>query len=196
MRDNVNRELGPECRRPATERVQLDVLCTSGLQLGDVRLTHAEPLGELRLGHAALGAECRELLFDHHLVEVLLHLPLEVGVGLDLMIDPLREVALSGHHHAEADEEILITRHGRPAAVLVSPDEYESRRETRAIHKVRRVHEVLRARPARRAPSGPSPPEHTGPWDRRPTMTTKRFPVFDCDSHVVEPPEIWDEYVP
>jgi hypothetical protein len=27
-------------------------------------------------------------------------------------------------------------------------------------------------------------------------MTSKRFPVFDCDSHVVEPPAIWDEYVP
>src|SRR5437867_2250389 len=27
-------------------------------------------------------------------------------------------------------------------------------------------------------------------------MTTKNFSVFDCDSHVVEPPEIWDEYVP
>ena len=26
--------------------------------------------------------------------------------------------------------------------------------------------------------------------------TTKAFPVFDCDSHVVEPPLIWDEYVP
>src|SRR5689334_12252030 len=25
---------------------------------------------------------------------------------------------------------------------------------------------------------------------------TKNFPVFDCDSHVVEPPAIWDEYVP
>ena len=28
------------------------------------------------------------------------------------------------------------------------------------------------------------------------TSTTKNFPVFDCDSHVVEPPLIWDEYVP
>jgi predicted TIM-barrel fold metal-dependent hydrolase len=27
-------------------------------------------------------------------------------------------------------------------------------------------------------------------------MTTKAFSVFDCDSHVVEPPQIWDEYVP
>jgi len=29
-------------------------------------------------------------------------------------------------------------------------------------------------------------------------MTTRRksFPVFDCDSHVVEPTEIWNEYVP
>ena len=25
---------------------------------------------------------------------------------------------------------------------------------------------------------------------------TKNFPVFDCDSHVVEPPAIWEEYVP
>jgi hypothetical protein len=28
-------------------------------------------------------------------------------------------------------------------------------------------------------------------------MTTRKdFPVFDCDGHVVEPPAIWDEYVP
>lgn len=26
--------------------------------------------------------------------------------------------------------------------------------------------------------------------------TRKSFPVFDCDSHVVEPPAVWDEYVP
>ena len=26
--------------------------------------------------------------------------------------------------------------------------------------------------------------------------TTKSFAVFDCDSHVVEPPAVWDEYVP
>src|SRR2546423_7679543 len=25
---------------------------------------------------------------------------------------------------------------------------------------------------------------------------SKSFPIFDCDSHIVEPPEIWDEYVP
>jgi len=25
---------------------------------------------------------------------------------------------------------------------------------------------------------------------------TKNFPVFDCDSHVLEPPLVWDEYVP
>ena len=25
---------------------------------------------------------------------------------------------------------------------------------------------------------------------------SKNFPVFDCDSHVVEPPLVWDEYVP
>jgi antitoxin YefM len=31
------------------------------------------------------------------------------------------------------DEEVVITKNGRPAAVLVSPDEYESLKETIAI---------------------------------------------------------------
>jgi predicted TIM-barrel fold metal-dependent hydrolase len=25
---------------------------------------------------------------------------------------------------------------------------------------------------------------------------TKNFPVFDCDSHIYEPPEVWDKYIP
>src|SRR5688500_16794678 len=33
----------------------------------------------------------------------------------------------------KTDEEIMITRNGRPAAVLVSPDEYEGGKETQAI---------------------------------------------------------------
>jgi antitoxin YefM len=33
----------------------------------------------------------------------------------------------------ETDEEIVITRNGRPAAILVSPDEFESWKETQAI---------------------------------------------------------------
>jgi hypothetical protein len=28
------------------------------------------------------------------------------------------------------------------------------------------------------------------------TSIRKDFPVFDCDSHVVEQPAVWDEYVP
>ena len=31
------------------------------------------------------------------------------------------------------DEEVIITRNGRPAAVLISPDEYESWKETLAV---------------------------------------------------------------
>ncbi len=31
------------------------------------------------------------------------------------------------------DEEIIITKNGRPAGVLVSPDEYESWKETEAV---------------------------------------------------------------
>ncbi|HZE62122.1 MAG TPA: type II toxin-antitoxin system Phd/YefM family antitoxin [Burkholderiales bacterium] len=34
---------------------------------------------------------------------------------------------------ARRDEEVVITRNGRPAAVLVSADEYESWKETQAV---------------------------------------------------------------
>lgn len=33
----------------------------------------------------------------------------------------------------ETDQEVVITRNGRPVAVLVSPDEFESWRETMAV---------------------------------------------------------------
>jgi antitoxin YefM len=36
-------------------------------------------------------------------------------------------------HVVETDEEIVITRNGRPAAVLVSPEEYEGWKETQAV---------------------------------------------------------------
>jgi prevent-host-death family protein len=54
------------------------------------------------------------------------------------------------------DEEVIITRNGRPAAVLVSPDEYESWKETIAIlsdkqltREIRAGLSALRARKAR-----------------------------------------------
>jgi prevent-host-death family protein len=40
---------------------------------------------------------------------------------------------------AMTDEEILITRNGRPAAILISPDEYEAWKETRAIQADRQL---------------------------------------------------------
>ena len=40
---------------------------------------------------------------------------------------------------AETDEQIMITRNGRPAAILVSPDEYEGLRETQAIRSDREL---------------------------------------------------------
>jgi prevent-host-death family protein len=43
------------------------------------------------------------------------------------------------------DEEVIITRNGRPAAVLVSPDEYESWKETIAIMSDRRFMREIRA---------------------------------------------------
>jgi antitoxin YefM len=45
---------------------------------------------------------------------------------------------------AKTDEEILITRNGRPVAILISPDEYESWQETRAIQSDREFMEEIR----------------------------------------------------
>ena len=45
---------------------------------------------------------------------------------------------------AAMDEEFLITRNGRPAAVLVSPDEYERWQETRAIRSDRELMREIR----------------------------------------------------
>ena len=44
------------------------------------------------------------------------------------------------------DEEIVITRNGRPAAVLVSPDEYESWKETLAIRADRDLMREIKTR--------------------------------------------------
>jgi len=43
------------------------------------------------------------------------------------------------------DGEVMITRNGRPAAVLVSPEEYESWTETRAIRADRDLMREIRS---------------------------------------------------
>jgi len=43
------------------------------------------------------------------------------------------------------DEEVIITRNGRPAAVLVSTEEYDSWKETRAIRADRDLMREVRA---------------------------------------------------
>jgi len=45
---------------------------------------------------------------------------------------------------AKTDEEIVITRNGRPAAVLVSPDEYDSLKEMQAIRSDRELMAEIR----------------------------------------------------
>ena len=53
------------------------------------------------------------------------------------------------------DEEIVITRNGRPAAVLVSPDEYDSWKETLTVRSdrdlIREIKSGLAALKARKA---------------------------------------------
>jgi PHD/YefM family antitoxin component YafN of YafNO toxin-antitoxin module len=43
------------------------------------------------------------------------------------------------------DEEVVITRNGRPAAVLISPDEFESMRETLEIKADRELMKEIKA---------------------------------------------------
>ena len=54
-----------------------------------------------------------------------------------MKVMPIAEVKanLSGivDHVEKTDEEVVITRNGRPAAILVSTNEYESWKETQAI---------------------------------------------------------------
>ena len=53
------------------------------------------------------------------------------------------------------DEEVMITKNGRPAAVLVSPEEFESLKETVAVRSdsslMKEIKKGLRALKARRA---------------------------------------------
>ncbi len=53
------------------------------------------------------------------------------------------------------DEEVVITKNGRPAAVLVSPDEFESLKETVAVRSdvalMKEIKKGLRALKMRRA---------------------------------------------
>jgi prevent-host-death family protein len=45
---------------------------------------------------------------------------------------------------ASTDEEVTITKNGRPAAILVSPDEYESWKETIAIRTDQELMEEIK----------------------------------------------------
>jgi prevent-host-death family protein len=60
----------------------------------------------------------------------------------------------------ESGEEVTITRHGRPVAVLVRPDALRSRRAQAALDDAARIHELL-------AGTATATPEGTG-------MTTQR----------------------
>jgi antitoxin YefM len=73
-------------------------------------------------------------------------LPLsEVKMKLSALVDRVEAM----------DEEVVITRNGRPAAVLVSPDEYESWKETVAVKSqpglVDEIKDGLRELKARKA---------------------------------------------
>ena len=57
-------------------------------------------------------------------------------------------------------EEITITRHGRPVAVLVRPDVLRSRRAGAALDEAERIHELLNQAAAADLPEGPGLTAH------------------------------------
>jgi antitoxin (DNA-binding transcriptional repressor) of toxin-antitoxin stability system len=52
-------------------------------------------------------------------------------------------------------EEITITRHGRPVAVVVRPDVLRSRRARAALDEAERIHQLLAEAAAAALPEGP-----------------------------------------
>jgi antitoxin (DNA-binding transcriptional repressor) of toxin-antitoxin stability system len=60
----------------------------------------------------------------------------------------------------EGGEEVTITRHGRPVAVLVRPDALRSRRARAALDGAEQVHQLLAA-------AAPEAPESTGLTEAR-----------------------------
>jgi len=54
----------------------------------------------------------------------------------------------------EEGEEVTITRHGRPVAVLVRPDALRSRRAQEALDSAARIHELLAEAASAALPEG------------------------------------------
>jgi prevent-host-death family protein len=55
----------------------------------------------------------------------------------------------------EDGEEVTITRHGQPVAVLVRPDALRSRRARAALEDAERIHDLLAEAAATALPEGP-----------------------------------------
>jgi antitoxin (DNA-binding transcriptional repressor) of toxin-antitoxin stability system len=64
----------------------------------------------------------------------------------------------------ERGEEITITRHGRPAAVLLRPDAVRVRRAERMIERAREVAELVSAARARLLPEAVVSAERAQEW--------------------------------
>jgi prevent-host-death family protein len=64
----------------------------------------------------------------------------------------------------ERGEEITITRHGRPAAVLLRPDAVRARRAEQTIERAREVAELVSAARAQPLPPAMVSPERAEEW--------------------------------
>ncbi len=56
----------------------------------------------------------------------------------------------------ESGEEVTITRHGRPVAVLVRPDTLRSRRARAALDGAEAIHQLVAAAESAALPEGPA----------------------------------------
>jgi prevent-host-death family protein len=64
----------------------------------------------------------------------------------------------------ERGEEVVITRHGRPAAVLLRPDAVRTRRAEQTIGRAREVAELMSAARSRPLPDAAVSEHHAQEW--------------------------------
>lgn len=81
-----------------------------------------------------------------------------------LTISEARAILPEVLDRVERGEEITITRHGRPAAVLLRPDAVRARRAEQSIDRAREIAALVSAARSRPLPDASVSPEHAEEW--------------------------------
>ena len=83
---------------------------------------------------------------------------------MQLSVSEARAILPEVLDRVERGEEITITRHGRPAAVLLRPDSVRTRRAEKVIERAQEVAALVSAGRERPLPAAAVSPEHAREW--------------------------------